>query len=86
MMNDVTAENEQFLSEQVAAGAFASRANALNAAVELLRSRTAVLSQIDEGIQDFERGRFSEFDADGLNRFFADLTAELPASPPNCRQ
>ena len=70
-----TPDNERFLHEQVAAGAFASPDEALNEAVRLLERRDRLRREIDEGIVDLEEGRFVELDSGGLQALFDRLRA-----------
>lgn len=56
MATDLSPENEHFLRELVSRGDFPNEASALNEAVRLLRRRREIVSQIEAGLAQAERG------------------------------
>lgn len=75
MQADLEPELERFLEEQVAAGRFGSRSEAVNAAVALLREqaeyRAYVQSAIAEAKASLARGEGQTFTAEELREHFA---------------
>jgi hypothetical protein len=70
----ISAENAQFLREQVAAGTFPTAEAAIAAAFDVLKRQTALRERLQLGIDQLERGEYIELDDEGLDRFFAELT------------
>ena len=56
MSNDLSPENEQFLVHAVSVGMYHDRAEALDRAVELLRRREQLICDVNQGIEQLERG------------------------------
>jgi Arc/MetJ-type ribon-helix-helix transcriptional regulator len=56
MATDLSPENEHFLRELVNHGTYPNEASALNEAVELLRRRREIVSRIEAGLEQAERG------------------------------
>jgi Arc/MetJ-type ribon-helix-helix transcriptional regulator len=73
MYADLTPENEAFLECLVVARDFPSRGDALNAAVNLLRRKTAIVEKIRRGLKQLDDGQYTEFDEAGLERYFVEL-------------
>lgn len=68
-------ENEQFLQAQIAAGRFPTVDAALDAAVELWRSRDSLTALIEERYQQIERGEYTDYDSESLRARFDELKA-----------
>jgi Arc/MetJ-type ribon-helix-helix transcriptional regulator len=65
--------NEAFIQQQVAVGAYRDRTDALEAGVEMLRKRQALIDRLDEGRRQLDEGEYVEFDEKGLRDFFESL-------------
>lgn len=78
LMNaQLTSENEQFIQEEIAAGRYGSADEVLNAGLEMLRHRQALLDFIDEGRRQLDEGEYTEYDEDGLRRRFEELQERI---------
>ncbi len=66
MSDVITPENEAFIKQIVQKGSYKDRSDALNAAVELLRSREELLEKIDKGTRQLRNGEFTVYDAESL--------------------
>lgn len=76
MNTDLSPENEQFIQHVVECGTFHSRGEALDEAVALLKRRQWLLEHIDEGTRQLEAGEYTDYDEEGLRRFFDEVQAE----------
>lgn len=66
-------ESESFIQHEVALGVYRDRTDAIEAGVEMLRKRRALLERLDEGRRQLDEGEYVEFDSDGLRQFFETL-------------
>lgn len=66
MSSDISPESEQFIQDVVAVGAYESRGEALDQAVELLRRREQLLKDVNSGIEQLERGEGETLDIDAI--------------------
>jgi Arc/MetJ-type ribon-helix-helix transcriptional regulator len=66
MSSDISAEHEQFIQGEIAAGVFQDRSEALDAAVELLRRRRQLIRDVNAGIDQLEDGRRVSLDPDRI--------------------
>ncbi len=57
MSSNLSPENEQFLERAVSVGMYHDRSEALDRAVELLRHREQLIRDVNEGIEQLERGK-----------------------------
>jgi Arc/MetJ-type ribon-helix-helix transcriptional regulator len=64
---DISPENEQFIQQQIEAGVFRTRTDAIDSGVELLRRRTELLDRIDWGRRQLDQGDYHEYDDDPCN-------------------
>jgi Arc/MetJ-type ribon-helix-helix transcriptional regulator len=69
----LSAENEQFVQQEIATGVYRDCTDAMNAGVELLRQRKRLLAKLDEGRRQLDSGQYSEYDEQGLREFFNDV-------------
>ncbi len=70
----LTAENEQYLEAQVAAGRFSSLKDAINELVESERRwNESVKEKVAAGIADLESGRFADYNETSLAGRFDEL-------------
>jgi Arc/MetJ-type ribon-helix-helix transcriptional regulator len=56
MATDLSPENDKFLRDLVNHGTYPNEATALNEAVKLLRRRREIVSRIEAGLEQAERG------------------------------
>jgi Arc/MetJ-type ribon-helix-helix transcriptional regulator len=73
MAGDLSQETEAFIEQQIALGAFRDRNDAIEAGVELLRQRKALLDRLAESRRQLDEGEYVEFDEEGLRQFFEGL-------------
>lgn len=73
MPNELSTDAESFIASEVASGVYASRQDALEARVALLKRRWELLKKLDEGRRQLDAGEYVEFDEDGLRDFFEGL-------------
>ncbi len=70
---DISPENEQFIQQQIKAGVFRTRTDAIDSGVELLRRRTELLDRIDWGRRQLDQGDYHDYDAESLQQRFEQL-------------
>jgi len=73
MSATIRPDNEKFIDQEIAVGAFRDRTEAINAGVDLLRRRKALLDMIDEGRRQLDEGDYVEYDDESLARRFEEL-------------
>lgn len=73
MSTDLSPENELFLSRLVETGTFASRRQALDESVALLRKRNELIERIAEGRRQLNAEECCEFDDTSLEEYFGRL-------------
>jgi len=71
--NALSAENEAFIKQLIERGSYHNFGEALNASVELLRQRTALLERLRESRRQLHEGEYQEYDETGLDRLFLEL-------------
>ena len=77
MSTDLSPQNEEFIQQAIAGGAFQNRREALDEAVELLKRRQRLLEHIDEGTRQLREGEGIELaDETELKAFFDEIRAE----------
>jgi Arc/MetJ-type ribon-helix-helix transcriptional regulator len=76
MSTDISPQNEQFLQEAVARGSFETRGQALDAAIELLKSREDTIRKVKAGIEQIERGEVVPLD---IKKMKAEIRESLAA-------
>ena len=75
MTNDLSSENERFIAGEIAAGVYAGRGEALDAAIELLKRRKELLDRLSNSRRQLDSGEFVEYDEVGLAGLFEGLIA-----------
>ncbi len=70
---------ETFIEQQVSIGTFKDRTQALEAGIDMLRQRQALIDRLTESRRQLDEGEFVEFDDEGLDRFFEVLLARAEA-------
>ena len=73
MASDLSQETEAFIQQQIALGAFRDRNDAIEAGLEMLRQRQALLDRLAESRRQLDEGEYVEFDEEGLRLFFEGL-------------
>jgi antitoxin ParD1/3/4 len=64
--SSLSPENEQFLNRVVSLGIYHDRGQALDRAVELLRHREELIRDVNEGVEQLERGQGVPLDIDAI--------------------
>lgn len=77
MTIELPSEAVDILDAQVASGAFANRAEAMVAAVSLLRQQAEWLLHIDEGRRQLDTGDFKDYDDTTLAQRFDELQQKI---------
>lgn len=81
MSAGLTPENERFINEQIAVGAFQDQYAAVNAGIDLLRRKKALLERLDEGRRQLDAGEFNEYDEALLAELFSRLVKRGHSQP-----
>jgi len=68
--SSLSQDSETFIAQQVSTGVFKNRADVLEAGVDLLRQRQALIDRLIESRRQLDEGEFQEFDDEGLDGFF----------------
>lgn len=79
MSIDISERSAEFLDDQVAAGVFPTRRDAIDEAVGLLKARTELLQILDEAQHQLDTGDYTDYDEEGLAQFFEELKARCVA-------
>jgi putative addiction module CopG family antidote len=67
MSTNLTPENEQFIENVIASGLYHNRDEALNRAVELLKKRDSLIRDVNQGIEQLERGEGKLWNMEDIN-------------------
>lgn len=73
MSIDISPENERFIQNQIASGAYQNRSDAIDAGIELLRRRDELLHRIDRGRRQLNEGDCRDYDDQSLAERFNQL-------------
>jgi Arc/MetJ-type ribon-helix-helix transcriptional regulator len=73
MATDISPENERFIEQEIQAGVFRTKSDALDAAIALLRRRKELLACVDEGRRQLDAGDFRDYDEQSLASRFSEL-------------
>lgn len=76
MNQPLSPENQAYIDGRVADGAFASRDEAIDASVALLRKRDELVARLRESRRQLDNGEFTEYDDESLARRFEQLRAK----------
>jgi Arc/MetJ-type ribon-helix-helix transcriptional regulator len=76
MSQSLSPENQAYIDGQVAGGAFASRDEAIDAGVALLRKRDELVTRLQESRRQLDNGEFTEYDDESLATRFEQLKAK----------
>ncbi len=80
MSVSITSETEQLLREQVKSGRYSSTEEALSEAVRLLvereRRKSELRAQVQSGIDEIERGEFTEYAEGEVDRLFDEIRTQ----------
>lgn len=70
---NISPEHREFVRDELESGHFSSEQELFDEAIELLRARQSLLSQIDEGLDQLTRGDAVEYGTNDRERFIADI-------------
>ena len=73
MSTDLSPENEAFLLDQLSSGRFASREEALNAGLDLLKAREWLANRIQSSREQLDNGQYLELNEKEMSEYFAQL-------------
>jgi Arc/MetJ-type ribon-helix-helix transcriptional regulator len=73
MTTVITPENEQFIEQEIASGAYCDRHDAVNAGLDLLRKRKQLIARLEASRRQLDNGEFTDFDGPSLRAWFSDL-------------
>jgi Arc/MetJ-type ribon-helix-helix transcriptional regulator len=76
MATELTPDNESFIQQEIAVGAFQTREDAIEAGVALLKKRRELIDRLAESRRQLDEGEYVEFDDEGLRKFFEELIAK----------
>lgn len=68
---------QSFIEQQVASGVFRDPSDAIEAGVDLLRKRQALLDRLAESRRQLDNGEYVEFDEEGLRQYFEGLKQRI---------
>ena len=73
MTTVLSPENEQFIEQEIAKGAYCDLLEAVNAGLDLLRKRKQLIARLEASRRQLDSGEFTDFDGPGLHALFSDL-------------
>lgn len=76
MKSELSVKSEQLIDELLHDGSYASRAEVLEDALELLRQRRELLRHIDAGTEQLRTGQYNDYDEQSLHELFGQIKAE----------
>jgi antitoxin ParD1/3/4 len=77
MMNvPIPSEFEAFVRHAVSSGRYEDPAALVADAIRLLERREELRGKVDAGLRQLDRGEYTEYDENSLDRFLADIEAE----------
>jgi predicted transcriptional regulator len=79
-MAELQQENERFIEQQLASGAYPSREAVIDDAIQCLKWYEKVLEKVDTGLKDVDEGRMEEFTEEELHTFFDRVIDEASGS------
>jgi len=85
MTAEVSPENERFIQSQLERGHFEDRSAVVNAGLELLRKRQALLDHLSESDRQLERGEYTDYDDASLEKRFKELKESARAARRNAQ-
>jgi len=69
----IPAEFQEFVDDVIRSGNFHSEAEVVSEGLRLLRKREQVRRDVNAGIEQLDRGEYTEYDEDSLPQFLADV-------------
>jgi Arc/MetJ-type ribon-helix-helix transcriptional regulator len=75
MLTDLSGDNEAYIVDAIARGAFRSRTEVIDAGIDMLRKHEQLIAYLKEGRRQLDEGEYVEFDQEGLKQFFEQLKA-----------
>ncbi|HVC97208.1 MAG TPA: type II toxin-antitoxin system ParD family antitoxin [Pirellulales bacterium] len=76
MSIELSPDLEEFVQKRVTSGDYGSEVEVIRKAFGLLEEREQLLREIDVGIRQLDAGESTEYDAQSLDRFIADIREE----------
>jgi Arc/MetJ-type ribon-helix-helix transcriptional regulator len=73
MSTELSAASEAFIADAVSRGVYSNREQAIDAGIEMLRTREELVAKIVEGRRQLDEGEYVQFDQAGLRQFFDGL-------------
>lgn len=75
MASDLSPDAESFIQQEIALGVCQSRSDALEAGMEVLKKRRALMNRLAESRRQLDEGEYFEYDQEGLRELFEGLIA-----------
>jgi len=83
-MQNLSQENEAFISAAVASGVYRNRSAAIEAGVSLLRRHELLTTRLRDSRRQLDEGEFVEFDAQSLSELFGRLEERAKNRSTTC--
>ena len=71
----IPAEFQEFVQSIIRTGNYQSEAEVVGEALRLLKKREQLRCEVNAGVEQLDRGEYTEYDEDSLPRFLADIEA-----------
>ena len=71
----IPADVEQFVESVIRSGSFQTEAEVVGEALRLLKKREQLRRKVNAGVEQLDRGKYTEYDEDSLPQFLADVEA-----------
>lgn len=76
MTLQISRENEQTIHDAISAGGYHSPDEVLTDALRLLRRKQQLVRDVKAGVDQLNRGEYTEYDEESLDRFLQDIQRE----------
>lgn len=76
MSLQISRENEQIIHDAISAGGYHSPDEVLTDALRLLRRKQQLVRDVKAGVDQLNRGEYTEYDEVSLDRFLQDIQRE----------
>jgi len=80
MSTTLSNDNEAYIVDAIARGAFGTRDEVIDAGVDMLRKHELLVARLNEGRRQLDEGEYVEFDEPGLKQFFEQLKERARAA------
>ena len=71
----IPADLQQFVDSIIRNGSYQTEAEVVGEALRLLRKREELRREVNAGVEQLDRGEYTEYDEDSLPQFLADIEA-----------